>query len=93
MTQELQYTMFFDQPYDPEAILDVFTQNGGWMSVRQVADALGRSSKSPKLYKALNSLYDLQCLDMQYVKMPNGVDMLAYRLSPNCERGFSTHSP
>ena len=70
----------FDQPLAPEDILRVLVGQRGWLSRRQVADALS-CSKSPTLVKALATCVEKGWAEFQFHQLPNRVDMYYYTIT------------
>lgn len=69
----------FDEPLTDREVLGAFCDVQP-MSRRQVARQLNRS-KSPTLVTRLNNLAAQGYLSIQFVRLPNGVDMWTYQLT------------
>lgn len=66
----------FDMPLTDDDILFVLAQNE-FFTRKMIADRLGRA-KSPTLVARLNRMASEGLFDVQYHKLPNGVDMWVY---------------
>jgi len=86
-----QKSLSFDQPVTDENVLDAFANTTEWLTRKMVAERVDRV-KSPTFTARLESLADRGCLEKNFHRLPNGVDMVIYRRREECERGFQTHS-
>lgn len=75
-----QRSLWFDQPVTDGDVLTVFGSQEEWLSRKAIADRLQRR-KTPSLIARIENLTEAGYLQKDRIPLPNGVDMLVYRLA------------